>query len=130
MSSSTSRPSRKSQRFQKHPVAKRSQQKVLAKGLPVAEQKGPVAATSPTSTFPILGTMSDSSSPASVLRVKFRKWQKLADDYPRSVSCEVLGKSMKDEEAEWRKAHPQIEGQPEDKDEGKYEGKGKGRGDV
>ena len=37
---------------------------------------------------------------------------------------------MKDEEAEWRKAHPQIEGQPEDKDEGKYEGKGKGRGDV
>jgi len=72
--------------------------------------------------------MSDSSSLASVVRVKFRKWQKLADKYPLALfHARFWGKNMKDEEEEWRKAQPQIEGQPEDKDGGRYEGKGKGR---
>ena len=130
MSSSASGPSRISERLQKKSVAKRSQRKPPANRLPVAKQKRPVAA-SLTRTFPTLATMSDSSdssSLASVVRVKFRKWQKLDDEYPLALfHVRFWGKSMEDEEEEWRKAQPQIEGQPEDEDEGRYEGKGKGR---
>jgi hypothetical protein len=90
----------------------------------VAKQKRPVAVTSPTRTFPTLATTSDSSSLASVVRVKFQKWQKLDDEYPLALfHVRFWGKSMEDEEEEWRKAQPQIE----DEDEGRYEGKGKGR---
>src|SRR6202042_1636592 len=108
-------------------VAKRSQKKPLANRSPVAKQKRPVAVTSPTRTFPTLATMSDSSSLASVVRVKSRKWQKLDDEPLALFHARFWGKSMEDEEKEWRKAQPQIEGQPEDEDEGMYEGKGKGR---
>jgi hypothetical protein len=86
------------------------------------EQKRPVAVTSP---IPTLAIISDSSSLASVAHVKFRKWQKLADECPLALfHARFWGKSMEDEEEEWRKAQPQIEGQPEDDDEGRYEGQG------
>ena len=102
MSSSASGPSRRSERLQKKSVAKRSQKKPLANRLPVAKQKRPVAVASPTRTFPTLATMSDSSSLASVVRVKFRKWQKLDDEYPLALfHARFWGKSMEDEEEEW-----------------------------
>ena len=110
MSSSTSGPSRKSERLHQKSVAKRSQKK------PLANRLQPVT---PTRT---------SSSLASVVHVKFRKWQKLVDRHPLALfHARFWGKSMEDEEEEWRKAQPQIEGQPEDEDEGRYEDKGKGR---
>jgi hypothetical protein len=72
--------------------------------------------------------MSDSSSLASVVRVKSRQWQKLDDEYPLALfHVRFWGMSMEDEEEEWRKAQPQREGRPEEEDEGRYEGKGKGR---
>ena len=121
--SSSAGPSRKSERLQQKPVAMRSQQPLAKRTV----KRNTV--TSPTSTFPILATMSDSSSLASVVRVNFRKkWQKLADGYSLALfHARFWGKSMKDEEEEWRKAQPHIEGQPEDEDESRYEGKGKGR---
>jgi hypothetical protein len=70
--------------------------------------------------------MSDSSSLASVVHVTFRTWRKVPDEHLLALfHRKFWGKSMEDEEEEWQKAQPQIEGQPEDEDEDRYEGKGR-----
>ena len=70
--------------------------------------------------------MSDSPSLASVVHVTFRTWQKVPDGHLLALfHRRFWGKSMEDEEEEWQKAQPQIEGQPEDEDEDRYEGEGR-----
>jgi hypothetical protein len=74
----------------------------------------------------ILTTMSDSSSLASVVHVTFRTWEKVSDEHLLALfHRRFWAKNMEDEEEEWQKTQPQIEGQPEDEDGDRYEGKGR-----
>ncbi|KIM86220.1 hypothetical protein PILCRDRAFT_816150 [Piloderma croceum F 1598] len=75
--------------------------------------------------------MSDSSSLASVVRVEFRTWRKIANGNLLALfHRRFWGKSMEEEEGEWQKTQTQtqtqtqIEGQP-DEDEDRYQGKGR-----
>ena len=88
-----------------------------------------IAVTNPTHISPTLATMSDSSLASVVLVDLGKKWVKVTDKEALApFHTKFWGKSMEDEEAEWRKEPRQIEGPgDEDEDEGRHEGKGKGR---
>lgn len=88
-----------------------------------------IAVTNLTHISPTLATMSDSSLASVVLVDLGKKWVKVTDKEALApFHTKFWGKSMEDEEAEWRKEPRQIEGPgDEDEDEGRHEGKGKGR---